>query len=148
MGIKIISNNKKAFHEYEILEKFEAGIELVGTEVKSLRNGKVNLSEGWISLKNSEALLKQVHISHYSHGNIFNHDETRDRRLLLHKKEIFKLDRATTSKGLSVVPLKLYLKKGWFKVEVGLGRGKKVHDKRQSAKKKDAQRQIERAMKG
>lgn len=148
MGIKIISNNKKAFHEYEILEKFEAGIELVGTEVKSLRNGKVNLSEGWISLKNSQALLKQVHISHYSHGNIFNHDETRDRRLLLHKKEIFKLDRATTSKGLSVVPLKLYLKKGWFKVEVGLGRGKKVHDKRQSAKKKDAQRQIERAMKG
>ena len=87
MGIKIISNNKKAFHEYEITEKLEAGIELKGTEVKSLRNGKVNLSDGWISIENEEAILKQTHISHYTHGNIFNHNETRERKLLLQKKK-------------------------------------------------------------
>lgn len=148
MGIKIISNNKKAFHEYEITEKIEAGIELKGTEVKSLRNGKVNLSDGWISIENEEAILKQTHISHYTHGNIFNHNETRERKLLLHKKEIYKLERAIATKGLTLVPLKIYLKKGWFKVEIGLGKGKKLHDKRQSAKKKDADRQIARAMKG
>ena len=147
MGIKIISNNKKAFHEFEIIEKIEAGIELLGTEVKSLRNGKVNLTEGWVAISNEEAILKQVHISHYSHGNIFNHQETRERKLLLHKKQILKLERSVAAKGLSIIPLKLYLKKGWFKLEVGLGKGKKLHDKRQSAKKKDADRQIARAMK-
>lgn len=148
MGIKIIANNKKAFHEYEITEKLEAGVELQGTEVKSLRNGKVNLSDGWINIENEEAILKQVHISHYTHGNIFNHHETRERKLLLHKKEILKLERAIATKGLTLVPLKIYLKKGWVKLEIGLGKGKKLHDKRQSAKKKDADRQIARAMKG
>jgi SsrA-binding protein len=148
MGIKIIANNKKAFHEYEITEKLEAGVELQGTEVKSLRNGKVNLSDGWINIENEEAILKQVHISHYTHGNIFNHNETRERKLLLHKKEILKMERAIATKGLTLVPLKIYLKKGWVKIEIGLGKGKKLHDKRQSAKKKDADRQIARAMKG
>lgn len=148
MGVKIIANNKKAFHEFEIVEKIEAGIELKGTEVKSLRAGKINMSDGWIGITNDEAILKQVHISHYTHGNIFNHDETRERKLLLHKKEIFKLDRAVATKGLTIVPLKLYLKNGWFKVEIGLGKGKKLFDKRASAKKKDADRQIARALKG
>jgi SsrA-binding protein len=148
MGIKIISNNKKAFHEYEIVEKLEAGIELKGTEVKSLRNGKVNLSDGWVSIDKGEAILKQVHISHYSHGNIHNHLETRERKLLLHQKELIKLERSISTKGLTLVPLKIYLKKGWFKLEVGLGKGKKLHDKRQSQKKKDADRQIARALKG
>lgn len=148
MGIKIISNNKKAFHEYEIVEKLEAGIELKGTEVKSLRNGKVNLSDGWVSIDKGEAILKQVHISHYSHGNIHNHLETRERKLLLHKKELIKLERSISTKGLTLVPLKIYLKKGWFKLEIGLGKGKKLHDKRQSQKKKDADRQIARALKG
>lgn len=148
MGIKIIASNKKAFHEYEIMDKFEAGIVLLGTEVKSLRDGRINLSEGWISIDSTTVTLKQVHIGHYSHGNIYNHSEIRERKLLLHKSEISKLEKSVSTKGLSIVPLKLYLKKGWFKVEIGLGRGKKLHDKRDSAKRKDAERQIARAMKG
>lgn len=148
MGIKIVSNNKKAFHEYQIVEKFEAGIQLKGTEVKALRNGKVNLNDGWVSIHNGQVILKQAHIGHYSHGNIYNHEEKRERKLLLHKSQIIKLEKSIASKGLTLVPLKLYLKKGWFKLEIGLGRGKKLHDKRQSEKKKDADRQIARAIKG
>lgn len=147
MGIKIISSNKKAYHEFEIVEKVEAGIELKGTEVKAVRAGKVNLTEGWVGFSDKGASLKQVHIGHYSHGNIHNHLETRERQLLLHRREIDKLEKSVATKGLAVVPLKVYLKNGWVKVEIGLGKGKKLYDKRESAKSKDAQRQIDRAMK-
>jgi SsrA-binding protein len=148
MGIKVISKNKKAFHNYEIGDSFEAGIELQGTEVKALRAGKVNLSDGWVDINaNGEAILKETHIGHYSHGNIMNHAERRDRRLLMHKREIVRLTRAIDEKGYSVVPIKIYFKGRYIKVEIALGKGKKSFDKRESSKKKDADRQIERAMK-
>ena len=149
MGIKVLVSNKKAFHDYEILEKFEAGISLVGTEVKSLRAGKANLTDGWVDITNDvEAILNDISISHYSHGNIMNHDEKRARKLLMNKKEIIKLSHKVHSKGLTIVPLKIYFKGRYIKVEVGLGRGKKLHDKRESAKKKDANLQIQRAIRG
>lgn len=148
MGIKVISKNKKAFHNYDIGDSFEAGIELVGTEVKALRGGKVNLGDGWIDIdQDGDAVLKEAQIGHYSHGNIMNHEERRPRRLLLHKREILKLERAITEKGLSIVPLKIYFKGRYIKVEIALGKGKKAYDKRESAKKKDANKEIQRAMK-
>lgn len=148
MGIKIISKNRKAFHNFEVGDKFEAGIELVGTEVKALRAAKVNLGEGWVDITNEgEAILKEAHIGHYEFGNRMNHSETRPRRLLLHKREISKLSRAVSEKGLSVVPLKIYFKGRYIKLEIGIGRGKKHYDKRDSSKTKDANREIARAMK-
>ena len=148
MGIKVISKNKKAFHDYEIGDSFEAGIALVGTEVKALRGGKVNLGDGWIDINpDGEAILKQAQIGHYSHGNIMNHEERRPRKLLLHRREIVKLERAVTEKGLSIVPLKIYFKGRYIKLEVALAKGKKAFDKRESAKKKDANKEIQRAMK-
>jgi SsrA-binding protein len=148
MGIKVISKNKKAFHNFDIGDSFEAGIELVGTEVKALRGGKVNLGDGWIDInENHEAVLKQAQIGHYSHGNIMNHEERRPRRLLLHRREIDKLERAVTEKGLSIVPLKIYFKGRYIKLEIALGKGKKAFDKRESSKKKDANKEIQRAMK-
>ncbi|MFW7379381.1 MAG: SsrA-binding protein SmpB [Oligoflexus sp.] len=148
MGIKVISKNKKAFHNYEIGDSMEAGIELLGTEVKALRAAKVNLGDGWVDIvNNSEAYLREVHIGHYSHGNIMNHEERRDRRLLLHKREIHKLIRAIDEKGYSVVPLKIYFKGRYIKIEIALGKGKKSYDKRESSKKKDANREISRALK-
>lgn len=147
-GKKILATNKRARHEYFIEETYECGIELKGTEVKSIRQGKVNLSDGFASVDNSEVFLKQVHISPYEQGNIFNVDPLRVRKLLLHKHEIRKLIGATTIKGYSLIPLGLYLKNGKVKVEIALAKGKKLYDKRQDMAKKDAQRRIEREMTG
>lgn len=147
-GRKVISKNRKAFHDYQINETFEAGIVLLGTEVKSIRAGKVNLKEGWVDIdQNSEVILKQVHISHYSHGNINNHNETRARKLLLKKSEIKKLSSAVQAKGYALIPTQIYLRGQFVKIEIGLAKGKKLHDKRESHKEKDAQRNIERALK-
>jgi len=147
-GHKILSDNRKARYLYEILETYEAGIELRGTEVKSIREGRVNLRDGYVLIRNEEAVLLNVHISpHQTTGNYFNHDPLRTRRLLLHKDEIRKLIGKVEQKGLTLIPLKLYLKSGWVKVAVGLGRGKKLHDKREDIKRRDDQRQIQRAMK-
>ena len=146
-NVKVVAKNRKARFNYEILETYEAGIELKGTEVKSVRASKVNLTEGFISIDNGEAFLKQVHISPYEQGNIFNVDPVRVRKLLLHKREIKKLIGETAQKGFTLVPLSMYLKNGKVKLSVGLARGKNIHDKRQDMAKKDAQRSIERAMK-
>lgn len=144
---KTVATNRKARFNYEILETYEVGIELKGTEVKSVRAGKVNLGEGYATVDNGEVFLKQVHISPYEQGNIFNVDPLRVRKLLLHKSEIKKLIGETTQKGYSLIPLSMYLKKGKVKVQLALARGKKNYDKRESLAKKDAQRKIERVMK-
>ena len=146
-GKKILATNKKARHDYFIDEVFECGIELKGTEVKSIRQGRVNLKEGYASVDNSEVFLKQVHISPYDQGNRFNVDPLRTRKLLLHKAEIRKLIGVTTIKGYSLVPMSVYLKNGRVKLELGLGKGKKLYDKRQDLAKKDAMRRIERESK-
>ncbi len=145
---KIIATNRKAFHDYHIEDRYEAGISLVGTEVKSLREGRANLKESYIIIKNGEAFLLNCHISPYSHGNIQNHDPLRTRKLLLHKKEIEKLWGKTSQQGLTLVPLKLYFKHGKAKVEVGIAKGKRQYEKRASIKEKEARREIERHMKG
>lgn len=147
MGIKVISKNRKAFHNFEIGDSYEAGIALLGTEVKALRAAKVNLTDGWIDISNGEAWLKDIHIGHYAQGNRHNHDESRNRRLLLKKKEISKLNRLISEKGYSIVPIKIYFKDSIIKVEIAIGKGKKLHDKRDAAKKKDAQKEIARAVK-
>ena len=141
-GKKVLATNRKARHEYFIEETYECGIELKGTEVKSIRQGKLNLSDGFATVDNSEVFLKQVHISPYEQGNIFNVDSLRVRKLLLHKYEIRKLIGATTIKGYSLIPLSVYLKNGKVKVELALAKGKKLYDKRQDLAKKDAQRHI------
>ncbi len=143
----IVANNKKAYHDYFIEEKFEAGISLLGTEVKSLRGGRANLKDSYVIIKNGEAFLLNCHISPYSHGNIQNHDPIRTRKLLLHRKEIDKLWGNISQKGLTVVPLKLYFKQGKAKVEIGLAKGKRQYEKRETVKKKEANREIERHMK-
>ena len=145
--IKIIANNKKAYHDYFIEETFEAGISLVGTEVKSLREGRANLKESYVIIKNNEAFLFNCHISPYSHGNLQNHEPLRTRKLLLHRKEIDKLWGSISQKGLTLVPLKLYFKGGRAKIEIGLAKGKKQYEKRDSIKEKEANREIERHMK-
>ena len=147
-GVKVLATNRKARHEYFIEETYECGIELKGTEVKSIRQGKLNLAEGYASVDNSEVFLKQVHISPYEQGNIFNVDPLRVRKLLLHKHEIKKLIGLTTIKGYSLIPLSIYLKNGKVKVQLALAKGKKLHDKRQDLAKKDAQRSIERELRG
>ena len=147
-GVKVLAINKKARHEFFIEETYECGIELKGTEVKSIRRGRVNLKEGYCSVDNGEVFMKQVHISPYEQGNIFNVDPLRVRKLLLHKHEIRKLIGATTVKGYSLVPLSMYLKNGRVKVEITLAKGKKLYDKRQDLAKKDAKRRIEREMTG
>ena len=146
-GKKILATNKKARHDYFIDEVYECGIELKGTEVKSIRQGRINLKEGYASVDNSEVFLKQVHISPYDQGNRFNVDPLRTRKLLLHKAEIRKLIGATTIKGYSLVPRSVYLKNGRVKLELGLAKGKKLYDKRQDLAKKDAMRRIERESK-
>ena len=146
-GTKILATHKKARHDYFIDEVYECGIELKGTEVKSIRQGRINLKEGYASVDNSEVFLKQVHISPYDQGNRFNVDPLRTRKLLLHKAEIRKLIGATTIKGYSLVPMSVYLKNGRVKLELGLGKGKKLYDKRQDLAKKDAMRRIERESK-
>ena len=146
-GKKILATNKKARHDYFIDEVYECGIELKGTEVKSIRQGRINLKEGYASVDNSEVFLKQVHISPYDQGNRFNVDPLRTRKLLLHKAEIRKLIGVTTIKGYSLVPMSVYLKNGRVKLELGLAKGKKLYDKRQDLAKKDAMRRIEREAK-
>lgn len=145
---KVVATNRKAYHDYFIEEKFEAGIVLQGTEVKSLREGKVNLQDSYASVRDSEVFLHHCHISPYSHGNIMNHDPLRVRKLLLHKKEINKLLGKTQQKGLTLVPLRIYFsERGKAKVELGLAKGKKQHDRRESIKSREAGREVERAMK-
>ena len=144
---KTIATNKKAYHEYFVLESIEAGIELAGTEVKSIRQGGVNLKDAWCSVDNGEMILKQMHISPYDHGNIFNRQPMRDRRLLLHKREIMRLFGVVKQQGLTLVPLSLYFKGSLVKVQLGLGKGKQLHDKRAAAAKRDADRAIDRAIK-
>ncbi len=145
--IKVIAKNRKARFNFEIIESYEAGIELKGTEVKSIRMSKINISDGYASIDNGEVFLKQVHISPYEQGNIFNVDPLRVRKLLLHKREIDKLLGETTQKGYTLVPLSVYLKRGKVKVEIGLAKGKKLYDKRESLAKKDMQRRVERELK-
>lgn len=143
-NIKILASNKKARFEYFIEDVYEAGIELKGTEVKSIRAGKLNLTDGYASVDNSEVFLRQVHISPYEQGNRFNADPLRVRKLLIHKYEIRKLIGEIKQNGYSLIPLKVYLKKGKVKVEIALAKGKKLYDKRQSLAKKDAERRMQR----
>jgi len=148
-GYKLISDNRQARFQYEILETYEAGVELRGSEVKSIRQGKVNLRDGFASIRNGQVWLENVHISpHSSTNKAFNHEAKRVRRLLLHREEIRKLIGKVEQKGLTLVPLKLYLKGGWVKVSIALAKGKKLHDKRESLKHKQAKREIDRALKG
>ena len=147
-GVKIAARNQKAFHEYFIDEKFEAGIELTGTEVKSIRLGTLSLKEAWCQIKDGQLYIRQMHIAPYEQGNIFNKDPRRPRRLLAHKAEIRRLGQQIKLQGYTLVPLSLYFKKGRVKLELGLCKGKKLYDKREDAAKKDAKRQIDRAMKG
>lgn len=146
-GEKLIASNKKAQHDYFILQKFEAGIALVGTELKSLRGGKAQLKDSYILLKDGEAFLFGAHISPYTHGNIYNHDPERTRKLLLHRKEIEKLLTETTAKGLSVVPLRLYFKGSKVKCEIAVVRGKKQFDKRDTERNRELDREAAVAMK-
>lgn len=148
-GFKVVSDNRQARHEYEILETFEAGLELLGTEVKSIRAGKVNLRDGYALIRDEEIWLHNVHISPHSTTNkVFNHDPRRTRKLLLHRDEIRRLIGKVEQKGLTLIPLKMILKRGWVKVDLALARGKKLHDKRESLKRKQEKREIERALKG
>ena len=146
-GIKIAAQNKKAYHDYFVDEKYEAGIELFGTEVKSIRAGSVNLKDCYCDIKDGELFVIDMHISPYEHGNIFNRDPLRKRKLLMHKKEIMKLQGLVAQKGMSLIPLSLYFSNSRIKVELGLCRGKKMYDKRDSIAKHDADREIERRMK-
>ena len=142
-----VANNKKAWHNYFVEETYEAGIELYGTEVKSIRKGGVNLKDSWCSIENGEMFVKGMHISPYEHGNIFNKDPIRVRKLLLHKREIIKLLSLTKQKGYTLVPISLYFKSSKVKLSVGLCKGKKLYDKREEEAKKAAKRTIERAVK-
>lgn len=143
---KVLAQNKKASHDYFIEETFEAGIVLQGTEIKSVRAGRINIRDAFCRIQNGEVFLHNAHISPYEQGNRFNHDPLRTRKLLLHKKEINKLIGATKEKGYALIPLKVYIKNGFAKVLIGLGKGKKKYDKREDLKQKDAKRQIERAL--
>ncbi len=146
-GIKRIANNKKAYHDYFIDEKYEAGIALHGTEVKSLRMGKCSIKEAFVTIHNGEVLIQHMHISPYEKGNIFNKDPLRTRKLLLHKAEINKLAEKAKQKGYTIMPLQVYFKGSLAKIEIGLARGKKLYDKRQDIAKKDAKREAERDFK-
>ena len=147
LGIKTVAQNKKAYHDYFIEEKYEAGIELYGTEVKSVRMGNINLKDSFCSVKNGELFAIGIHISPYEKGNIFNRDPVRPRRLLMHKKEISRLYGRIKQDGLTLVPLSVYFKDSLVKVEIGLAKGKKLHDKRDAAASRDAKREIDRTLK-
>ena len=144
---KTIATNKKAYHEYFVLESFETGISLSGTEVKSIRAGGVNLKDAWCSVDNGEMIIKQMHISPYDHGNIFNLPPMRNRKLLMHKREIMRLMGVVKQEGLALVPLSVYFKGSLVKVQLGLCKGKKLYDKRETAAKRQANRDIDRAIK-
>jgi SsrA-binding protein len=146
-GEKLIASNRKAFHDYSILEKLEAGIVLLGTEVKSIREGRINLKDSYAMIREGEPVLLNCHISPYSHGNRENHDPVRTRKLLLHQKEILKLIVKTQEKGLALVPLRVYLSRGRVKVELGVARGKKEYDKRETERQKEIDRETRAAMK-
>ena len=145
--IKVIANNPSANHNYTINDKIEAGIVLTGTEIKSIRKGRVNLKESYINIKNGEVFVYGMHISPYEQGNIYNKDPLRDKKLLLNKREIFRLLGLIKQQGCSLVPLSLYLKNNIVKLEVGIGKGKKLYDKRQDIAKKEAERRMQQAMK-
>ena len=147
IGEKLIANNKKAYHDYFILDTFEAGISLAGTEVKSLRMGKCSIKEAYVRIENGEVVIYGMHISPYEKGNIFNKDPLRPRKLLLHRYEINKLLGKTKEKGIAIIPLKVYFKGSLVKVQIGLARGKKLYDKRQDIAKKDQQREADREFK-
>lgn len=146
-GNKTIADNRQARHEYFVLETVEAGLVLTGTEVKAARNGKVQLKDGWAEVRGGEAWLENVHISEYSHGNMMNHTPVHARKLLLHKREIIKLHSKTREKGLSLIPLKMYLKQGRIKCELALAKGKKLHDKRETLKSREQEAEARVAMK-
>jgi len=145
-GAKLIAQNKKAYHDYFVDDEIEAGIELAGTEVKSVRLGRVNLKDSYISCKTGEAILIGMHISPYEHGSIYNHEPLRSRRLLLHRKEINKLIGLTSQQGCTLIPLKLYFKGQYVKLSVGICRGKKNYDKRAAVAERDAKRNMDRAV--
>ena len=142
-----LATNKKAYHNYHLLETYEAGIALVGTEVKSIREGKADIQDGVVRIRGEQAYLEGCHVHPYSHGNIMNHEPDRSRRLLLHKREIRRLMGKVQEKGLTLVPTRLYLKDGRIKVEIALGKGKRLHDKRETLKSREAGREMERALK-
>ncbi|MCR4673202.1 MAG: SsrA-binding protein SmpB [Lachnospiraceae bacterium] len=146
-GEKLIANNKKAYHDYFIEEKYETGIELAGTEVKSLRMGKCSIKEAFVRIHNGEVFIEHMHITPYEKGNIFNKDPLRTRKLLLHRREISKLSGSVAQKGYTIVPLRVYFKDSLVKVEIGLARGKKLYDKRHDIAEKDQRREAERDMK-
>ncbi len=145
--MKIVAQNRKAFHDYFIENSFEAGMVLKGTEVKAIREGRINLKDGYVLIKDNEAYLLNCHISPYSHGNIMNHDPLRTRKLLLHEKEINRLLGKIKEKGYTLIPLKVYFKGPYIKTEIGLAKGKRLFEKRDRIKKREADREIERAMK-
>jgi SsrA-binding protein len=146
-GVKEITSNRKAFHEFFVLERYEAGIELAGTEVKSVREGGANLKDSYCTVKDGEIFVRGMHISPYEKGNIFNRDPVRPRRLLMHKREIMKLNDAIMQQGIALVPLSMYFKDSRVKVELGVCKGKKLYDKRESDMVRDAKRDMDRAMK-
>lgn len=145
---KPLAQNRKARHDYHIIDTYEAGLVLKGTEIKSIRNGKINIQDGYISIYRGEAWLKNVHISPYDHGNIFNHDPIRDRKLLLNKKEIATLQAEVKQNRMTIVPLKVYLVRGRAKILLGLAKGKDKYDKRHALKEQQAKRDVDRAMRG
>ncbi|HRT62721.1 MAG TPA: SsrA-binding protein SmpB [Syntrophales bacterium] len=147
-GMKIISQNKQARRHFEIGETYEAGLALVGTEVKALREGKCNLTDSYAVIRDGEAFIHDMHISPYSHGNIMNHDPLRVRKLLLHRRELKRLYGKTRERGLTLIPLRVYFKNSKVKVELGIGRGRKLHDKRQELKRRTDKREMERAFRG
>lgn len=146
-GKKEIAANRKAFHDYFVLERFEAGIELAGTEVKSIRAGQINLKDSYCTIKNNELWARNVHISPYEKGNIFNKDPVRPRRLLMHRREIMKLNARIMQDGFALIPLSVYFKDGLAKVELGLCKGKKLHDKREATAERESKRELDRIMK-
>jgi SsrA-binding protein len=146
--IKVVATNRRATHDYAILDRFEAGIALLGSEIKSVRAGQINLKEGYVLIEGRQAWLFNVHISPYDPASRANHDPLRKKRLLLHRKEILRLLEAQQQKGLAIVPLRIYLKRGLAKAEIGLGRGLKKYDKRQAIAKRDAEREMRRAFAG
>lgn len=145
-GIKVIAQNRKAFHDYFVDEKVECGIALFGTEVKSIRLGKVNLKESWAQIRKAEVWVEGMHVSPYEQGNIFNRDPLRPRKLLLHKSEIRKLDSLVMRQGYTLIPLEIYFRDGRVKVQLGLCKGKQLHDKRESLARRDSDREIRRAL--
>lgn len=146
--MSVVAKNRKAYHDYFIEEEFEAGLVLVGTEIKSIRQGHVQLKDAFISIVNDEAWIKGMHIGHYDQGNRFNHDETRERKLLLNRHEIEKLNKAQTLKGYTIVPLDVHLYRGRAKLKIALAKGKHLYDKRQVEKERSIKREIQKSLKG